>query len=468
MSSLKIIGQEPVAVNIPKNQEPYNGKVAIVTLGCAKNQVDSEVMLGVLKSKGFEIVSEVEESDIAIVNTCSFLESAVKESIDCILDISELKTTGRLKKLIVSGCLVSRYGSELRETLPEADAFVSLNDILQVGEVSTGVLSDLFDQGGRPYFLYDDTMPRQISDSQISAYVKISEGCNRPCAFCIIPKIRGTLRTREPESIVKEITELSRQGVREVNLVAQDLTAYGSDHKLGNLSDLLKRIDQTGIDWVRLLYSYPVGIDAELMNSIKNLKSVCNYLDLPLQHASEKLLKAMKRPVGKFAAKNISDFIMNAFPEIAFRTTFIVGLPGETEEDVQELEDLILKGYYSSVGIFTYSPERGTPAAEMPNQVAQKLKEQRRNRLMAAQQTIVDRRNQSLIGKTFNVLLEGPHPDTDLVLRGRTEFQAPDVDGLVIINDSEYEDMSKLIGNFIPVEITEISGYDLVGKIKSM
>ena len=446
----------------------YRGNAAIVTLGCAKNQVDSEVMLGVLRNNGYQIVNELKDADVAIVNTCGFLQSAVEESIDAVLDAADYKESGRLRKLIVSGCAVSRYKDELKAQLPEVDSFINLDDILKVGEAANEGLSSVLDEAARPYFLYDDSMPRQLSTRSHMAYVKISEGCNRPCTFCIIPGIRGRMRSRSIESVVNEVKALGDNGIREVNLIAQDLTSYGkgSDE---NLTALLKAIDKTGsIDWLRLLYAYPIGIDDELLDTIMELPSITEYLDLPLQHASEDVLKRMKRPVGRYSPRAITEYIKGRHPGLAMRTTFIVGFPGETEDDIKQLEELVREGHYSSVGVFTYSQEQGTPAAEMDGQISEAEKEARRERIMLAQQDVLEDQLNSYIGQKIPVLIEGSHPETDLLVASRSRFQAPDVDGIVIVND--FEDFAGQIrpGMMGQVELNEVSGYDLIGRLISV
>lgn len=451
---------------VPASQ--FKGRAAVVTLGCAKNQVDSEVMLGVLRNTGYEIVSEVERADVAIVNTCGFLESAVQESIDCILDIAELKESGQLRKLIVAGCAVSRYRGDIREALPEVDSFVSLDDILNIGSVASSDATDLFGEAARPYFLYDETTPRELSSLPHTAYVKISEGCNRPCTFCIIPTIRGAFRSRTIDSVVSEVVSLGSRGVREINLVAQDLTAFGSDRKGEGIVDLLRALDDSqSVDRIRLLYAYPVGISDELLDAIVELPRICTYLDLPLQHASESILRAMKRPVGRFATRPLVEHMRSRQPKIALRTTFIVGFPGETEKDIVELESLVAEGHFASVGVFAYSAEEGTPAFQLKDQVPERLKEERRNRIMEAQRKVVEAQNAERIGNIYPVLIDGPHEDSDLLLTGRTSFQAPEVDGIVIINDAQCDPTALVPGSIWPVEITEIAGYDLVGSALS-
>ncbi|MBX7136711.1 MAG: 30S ribosomal protein S12 methylthiotransferase RimO [Oligoflexia bacterium] len=447
----------------------FRGRAALVTLGCAKNQVDSEVMLGVLAKQGFEIVNDLQIADVAIVNTCGFLQSSVKESIDCILDVGEYKKKGQLRKLIVAGCLVERYRGELRESLPEVDRFLSIDEILKVGEAACGEVGELLRGAERPYFLYDDSMPRHLSTLPHTAYVKISEGCNRPCTFCIIPKLRGSMRSRTLDSLVREVRDLGERGVREINLVAQDLTSYGRDLQGPDLLALLKALDQTkAVDWIRLLYAYPVGITAELLAAIVDLPHVCNYLDLPMQHSSEAVLRQMKRPVGRYAPRALTEFIRKTAPQIALRTTLIVGFPGETESDILDLENFISEGHFSSVGVFTYSQEQGTDSHDLPMQLEQQVKDERRERIMLAQQRVVEKRLQAQIGSTVEVLIDGLHEDTDLLVTGRASFQAPDVDGTVIINDLT-EDLGEVRAGMLgQVEITDSAGYDLVGTLISV
>jgi ribosomal protein S12 methylthiotransferase len=391
----------------------------------------------------------------------------VRESVDAILAAARFKDQGRLRRLIVAGCLVERYREELVKSLPEVDGFVKGDDLLRVGEVAFAGFGSLLEDVSRPYFLYDDSTPRRLSTRPHTAYVKIAEGCDRPCAFCIIPRIRGALRCRESDSVVREVVDLGRSGVREVSLVAQDLTAY-RDSGGTNLVNLLRKLDQSrAVDWIRLLYAYPIGIDAELLAALVELPTVCNYLDLPLQHVSEAILQRMKRPLGRYSPRRIVEFIREQAPSVALRTTFIVGLPGESEQEVDELEQFILEGHFSSVGVFTYSPETGTPAAELPDQVSARIKTRRRARLMKAQQRVVAQRLSSLVGTVQEVLVEGAHSETDLLFVGRLRTQAPEVDGLVIINDLSEDGLALIPGTIRRVLLTEVVGYDLLGRALS-
>jgi ribosomal protein S12 methylthiotransferase len=453
----------------------FQGNVAFVTLGCAKNMVDSEVMLGVLQKKGFHPIDELKEADLIVVNTCAFLESAVKEGIDTILEVARYKEEGRCRKLIVAGCLVERYRGQLQEELPEVDTFISTDELLKVAD-ENHPLNETFNEARRPYFLYDDTVPRIVSTERHTAYVKIAEGCDRPCAFCIIPKIRGAFRSREKDSVVREVTGLLDQNVKEINFIAQDLTAYGTDFKgnrgiKGELPSLVQDVIDANRErdfWLRLYYAYPVGVNEELIGLIRDTPQVCNYLDLPLQHISNSVLKSMRRPLGEKGTRGLIDSIRIMAPSIHLRTTFVVGFPGETEEDVDALEAYIREGHFTHVGIFTYSNEKEAFAFDFPNQVDQKVKDARRDRLMIAQRETLHNRFKGLIGTKGRALFEGFHPESDLLYKARFEWQGPDADGITLINDIEgYEDydLESLVGKFVNIEVTDVAEYDLVATL---
>jgi ribosomal protein S12 methylthiotransferase len=372
----------------------------------------------------------------------------------------------------VVGCLVERFGAELKKTLPEVDSFISTDQILKIGQAIEGSFVEELKAKGRPYFLYDEQSPREISGAPHSAYVKIAEGCDRPCSFCIIPKIRGAMRSRSIRSIVSEAEALGRQGVREINLIAQDLTAFGKDQRPGapqaDLPALLEALDQSAaVPWVRLLYCYPIGTDVRLLKTMARLPSVCEYIDIPLQHSSERVLKAMQRPLGRYAPRPLVQLIRKEAPNLHIRSTFIVGFPGESEADIKDLEEFIKQGHFSHVGIFSYSKEDGTPAAELKGHLPQKEKDVRRDHLMRIQREVNAQRLKGFIGRTLPVLLEGRHADTDLLLCGRTRFQAPEVDGQVIINEIDAKISPQNLSNasIIDVEISDVSGYDLLGKV---
>lgn len=479
---LAILPDTPKAVAariIPKAD--FAGNVAVVTLGCAKNQVDSEVMLGAFQGKGYRVVTDPKNAEVIVVNTCAFLESAVSEGIDTILELARYKKEGRLRKLIVAGCMVERYRGELQKEFPEVDRFLSTDELLQVAD-DQSTTAECFDGARRPYFLYDETMPRVINQGGTPfSYVKIAEGCDRPCSFCIIPKIRGTFRSRPLQSVTTEIQELVAMGTKEINLVAQDLTAYGSDFP-GNRayqSQLPKLLDEisklSGDYWVRLLYAYPIGVTEELIQKISAIPQICNYLDLPLQHISGNVLKAMRRPLGERGTRQLIEKIKTLAPQIALRTTFIVGFPGETEEDVDRLEEFVRSGFFFHVGVFTYSQEAEAVSYHYSDQVPEELKNERRARVMEAQQEMVQRQLRSFVGRQLKVLLEGDHVETDLLLTARAEFQAPETDGEIIINEIDEDTLdeneengssrAELKGKFSTVEITDVAGYDLVGTL---
>jgi ribosomal protein S12 methylthiotransferase len=454
----------------------FRGRAALVTLGCAKNHVDSEVMLGVLQQHGYELTNDLSRADVAVVNTCGFLQSSVKESIDAILSVAEYKKKGRLRRLIVAGCLVERYRDGLKQSLPEADAFILIDDITKVAAAADSELHSTLSDVARPYFLYDDQTPRSLGETRHTAYVKISEGCDRPCSFCIIPQLRGKMRSRTSESIVREVQNLAALGVREVSLVAQDSTDYGRDLRVGgssqlNVARLLRELDAArAVDWIRLLYAYPVGLDSDLLSTIVDLPTVCKYVDVPLQHSSEAVLREMKRPLGKYSPRRLVEMMRRDFPQIAIRTTFIVGFPGETEQDIDDLEEFVAAGHFSSLGVFTYSAEEGTPAAELPGAIPERVKKNRRQRIMLAQQKVMRERNRQLVGTSFEVLVDGAHHETELLLVGRTAFQAPEVDGQCVINEvlpdsagNLHEIGAGILGTF---EVIDSMGYDLLGRFQ--
>lgn len=449
---------------------PEAQSAVVVTLGCAKNQVDSEVIIGLLSQNGFEVVNDINQAEVAIVNTCGFLEESVAESIDCILELLSYKDGGSLKQVIVTGCMVARYRDELADQLPEVDSFVApsqLPDLVKV--IRAGGSSVLSTIKSSDSFLYDHDTPRVLADWQHSAYVKIGEGCNRPCTFCIIPKLRGTPRFRPITSVVKELRDLASLGVREVSLIAQDTTAYRDPIEHTGLKELLRAVNKSApLKWIRLLYAYPSGIDEELLRLMVESEKICNYLDLPLQHVSESILGAMKRPQGKCGARSSVELIKKHAPELALRTTFIVGFPGETEDDVTELEKFVAEGHFSSVGVFCYSNEDECEASGYSDQIPEKLKAERRERIMFAQQRVVFDRLSPMIDQELEVIIDGPHNDTDLLLVGRTEFQAPEVDGEIIINDLEIDkaEIDQIIpGTFAKIRITELAAYDLLGTL---
>lgn len=453
-------------------------KVGFVSLGCPKNLVDSEVMMGLLERANYSLTSNKEEAEILIVNTCGFIDAAKQESIDTILEMAQYKERGNCKKLIVTGCLVERYRSELEQEIPEINAMLGTNEVEKILEVAQGRrhrslpvinLSDTAvperEAGYAPAaYLYNDTTPRKLTTPRFSAYIKISEGCEHPCTFCIIPKLRGNFRSRRMASILREAEQLAEQGVKEVVLIAQDSTWYGEDLGLKEgLAQLLRSLARVeGLQWIRFLYSYPSRLSNAVLDVMAEEPKVCNYIDIPLQHASSRMLKAMKRPGNRQYVERLVERMRQRVPGIAIRTTFIVGFPGETEEDFQELMDFCRQVEFDRMGAFTYSDEEGTPAYSLPDKVPARTAISRQKRLMRLQSQISRRANKKLIGKTVKVLFEGSSKETDLLWQGRTESQAPDIDGCVLINDAQYIPTP---GSFVDVEITEVHDYDLIGRI---
>lgn len=444
-------------------------KVGFISLGCPKNLVDSEVMMGQLRVKGFEITPDAEEAETIVVNTCGFIESAKKESVEAILEAVQLKADGKAKRVVVAGCLVERYRDELMKELPEVDAFIGtnqINDIVTVAKPNGKSLPILPIGNKTATYLYDESTPRILATPNYMAYVKIAEGCDRPCAFCFIPQMRGSFRSRRFGSIIKEAENLAEQGVKEVVLIAQDSSRYGEDlGEVDALPQLIKELCRVdGIEWVRVMYTYPTHISDSFLDVIANEPKAVNYLDMPLQHASQKILKLMKRGGNRKSLEKLIERVRRHVPNIAVRTTFIVGFPGETEEDFEELMTFIRNVEFDRVGVFTYSDEEGTDAYKLKNKVDAKVALQRQKRLMKEQSKISKRRNKRLVGKTVRVLFEGESKETDLLWEGRMETQAADIDGVVLINDAP-EDFLPVRGKFVNVEITEAHEYDLVGHI---
>ena len=440
-------------------------KVHIVSLGCAKNRVDSEVMVGILQQKQHAFVETPEEADVIIVNTCSFIQPATEESIDTVLEMARLKKDGRLKKLVVTGCMVQRYGESLEGELPEVDAFLGTGEYHRIGDVlgarDAAAPRSYVDV---PMYIHDELAPRVNSWSRCSAYLKISEGCDHRCAFCIIPQLRGRLRSRTIPSLVTEATRLAAEGVVELNLVSQDSTAYGRDLRDGTgLGELLRELAKVdGIRWIRLHYAYPIGLPAGLLEALRDEPKVVPYLDMPLQHASGPMLKAMKRGVTRAGQERILARVREYVPDITIRSTFIVGFPGETDEDFQELCSFIRDQRFDRVGVFTYCQEDGTPAALLDGQVSEEVKEARQAELMGIQAEISREKLQAMVGQIVPVLIEGHSEESELLLRGRTDTQAPDVDGQVYIGKAP-EGVD--VGQIRPVLITQAGDHDLVGEV---
>jgi ribosomal protein S12 methylthiotransferase len=446
-------------------------KVGFISLGCPKNLVDSEVMMGHLKSNGYQITADAADADTLVVNTCGFIDEAKKESVDAILEAARLKTEGKATRLIVAGCLVERYRDELKLELPEVDAFVGtsqINDILTVcnPKVDTRSLPVIPIGNQTATYLYDESTPRVLATPSHYAFIKIAEGCDRPCAFCFIPQMRGHFRSRRFGSILAEAHQLAEEGVKELILVAQDSSRYGEDlGKTDALAQLLRELSRLeGIEWVRVMYTYPTHISDGFLDVIAQEPKAVNYLDLPLQHASQNVLRLMKRGGNRSSLERLIERARKRVPDIAVRTTFITGFPGETDGDFEELLTLVRNVEFDRVGVFAYSDEQGTPAFELPNKVEAKIARQRRGRLMKEQARISRRRNRSRIGDTVRVLFEGESKESNLLWQGRMETQAPDIDGCVLINDAPAGN-TPAPGEFVNVLITEAQAYDLVGRI---
>ena len=435
--------------------------VHFVSLGCPKNRTDSEVMIARLGQAGYRMADDAHDADVIIVNSCTFIDAATEESVDTVLEMAELKRDGKARRLVVSGCMAQRHHEALRAELPEVDAFVGTGDYHRILEV---VAPDrpAADVVGRPVYV-QGAEPRVNTLTPWSAYVKILEGCPQRCTFCIIPQLRGDLMSRSLDVIVDEARALADAGVKELNLVGQDSNSWGRD--LGReerLPDLLRALDAVeGIEWIRLLYSYPAKFNETLVDAFVGLDKVVPYVDMPLQHIADPILKAMRRGVSGERTRRLLSTLRARIPDLAIRTGFIVGFPGETEAHFEELSAFVAEQRFENVGVFTFSPQAETPASTLPDQVPEELRQERREHLMLLQQQIHLDKNAEWIGRQVDVLVEGEHPETELLWVGRTPQQAPEIDGRVIINDAG----SAQFGDFARVEVTEVAGYDLVGHV---
>ena len=437
--------------------------VSLVSLGCPKNLVDAEVMLGHLPVERFSIITDESAADIIIVNTCAFIRDAQEESVETILEVADYKKKGRCKLLIVSGCMPQRYQKELEKELPEVDFFMGTADAPRIVELLDRHLEGRPQQEiGLPDYLYDHTTPRVTSSPYYSAYVKIAEGCANHCSYCVIPSIRGTLRSRTIESVVAETKRLVDNGVKEINLIAQDVTAFGAEHGNGpELPALLRELVKIkGLVWLRLLYAYPDGITDELLDLIAAEEKICNYLDLPIQHIDDRILAAMNRRVDESDIRALLQRIRTRIPEMTLRTSLIVGFPGESDAQFRKLLAFVEEGHFERLGAFRYSREDGTPAAQLDNQVPERTKQARVKRLMKAQARVSLKKNLALKGRIEPTLVEGYSEETELLLRGRSVHQAPDVDGQVYITSGQAD-----VGDIVNLKITDSSEYDLIGEI---
>lgn len=439
-------------------------KVNMVSLGCPKNLVDAEVMLGYLGREGYEVTTDEHLADIIIVNTCSFIKEAKQESIDTILDLADRKHDGKCKLLVVTGCLPQRYQEELAKELPEVDIFVGTGDYPKIAEIiaeKRGVEGQIR-YIGDPDYLYDTEMPRMQSSPRYYSYLKIAEGCSNCCSYCVIPSLRGKFRSRPFNLVMEEARRLAGGGVKELNLIAQDITVYGSDLPGEvTLETLLKELVQiAGLRWIRLLYSYPGGITDGVIQLIKSEEKICKYLDIPLQHISDPVLKRMNRRSSEAEIRELIAKLRAEIPEIALRTSLIVGFPGETDQDFKKLCTFVEETQFDRLGVFCYSKEEGTPAAEMPEQVTERVKRERYKKLMQLQARLSFKRNRRLIDTIEEVIVEGVSEESDLLLKGRSSRQAPDIDGMVYITSGQAN-----IGDIIKLKITDSSDHDLIGEM---
>jgi len=473
-------------------------KVGFVSLGCPKNLVDSEVMMGLIARSGAELTRRAEDADIIVVNTCSFIESAQQESVNTILEMATHKTGGKAKKLVVAGCLVERFRDQIQKDIPEVDAVVGTGELENIlaatglnsapapqprnspfvvlpsrpegdaraaqGRFSreswNGAITDL------PNYLYDDATPRILATPKHMAYIKIAEGCDHPCTFCIIPQLRGQFRSRRFESVVAEAERLAQSGVREITLIGQDTTCYGEDFGLKDgLALLLEKL--TGIEdlrWVRFLYAYPNKITGKLLDAIAQHEKICSYMDVPLQHASASVLKRMKRGGGADVFLRSIAKMRRTIPGLTLRTSFIVGFPGETEKEFEELCDFVREAQFDWMGAFAYSDQDGAGAYALERKISPREIERRRKHLMGIQRQISKKKKKSLIGRKYDLLLEGESEETELLLEGRTPMHAPEIDGKVFVNDFP-EEIDPQPGQFYRCQITEAHDYDLVAKL---
>ena len=444
------------------------------SLGCSKNLVDSQVMLGHLGLDGFTVAEKPEHAEVIIVNTCSFIEAAKAESIETILDFADLKNPeiGNCKALVMSGCMAQRYHGELEKEMPEVDMFIGTGEYQKIVP-----LLKAFEEGKLekksfveiPKYIHTEFDPRLNTSPGYMAWLKISEGCNRNCTFCIIPTLRGKLRSRAIDSLVVEAKSLVSSGVKELNLISQDFSDYGSDFEGFERNDsknpiiynMLKALqDNSGADWIRVFYFYPDDLTEDVMDLLAKSDKICKYLDMPVQHFSSKVLKRMNRRVTNELIHSKIEMLRSKIPGIVLRTSVIVGFPGETQEDFEQLIEGVKKVRFNHLGVFKYSDEEGTPALRLRDKVPAEVIEDRFEQLYEVQKEIARELNQEYIGKTIEVLVEGVHEETDLLLQGRHRGQAPDIDGRVIINDGVAK-----AGDIVSVEITEVLDYDLVGRI---
>ncbi len=435
-------------------------KIMFVTLGCEKNLVDSEIMSGIVSQHGYTLVDNKEEATVIVVNTCGFIDAAKEESVNTILDMADYKQTGSLKALIVSGCLTQRYKEQLLEEMPEIDGIVGTGDFDKINEIVAEALrGNRPALVGNPVFNYDQALPRKVTTPRYTAYVKIAEGCDNACTFCSIPIMRGAFRSRSMESILAEVESLAAQGVKEISLIAQDSTNYGTDlYDSFMLPTLMNRISEVeGIEWVRLHYAYPGFFTDELIEVIAANPKVCKYIDMPLQHSEDRILKRMRRPGRQRDVRELVQRIRERIPDAVLRTSIIVGFPGETDEDFERLVAFVRELTFDRLGVFTYSKEEDTPAARLPDQVPDDVKEFRQTKLMEVQREVSKNANGRFVGKTLDVLIERYDGRNDVFV-GRSQYDAPEIDGEVFVSGCNAE-----IGQLQKVRITHSMDFDLSG-----
>lgn len=435
------------------------------SLGCSKNLVDAQVMLGHLGLDGFQVVQEPQDAEVIIVNTCSFIDAAKQESVNTVLELADYKEEGKCQALVMAGCMAQRYSTELEDAMPEVDMFIGTGEYhkivplmkaLEEGKLEKKSFVDI------PKYIHTEFDPRINTSPSYMAWLKVSEGCNRNCTFCIIPTLRGKLRSRKVDSLIAEAKKLADTGVKELNVISQDLSDYGSDTD-ENLHDLVQGLSQVeDIDWVRLFYYYPEDMSEDVMDVMASSDRIANYLDMPIQHFSTSVLRRMNRKATTEMIYDKLNKLRTRIPNIVLRTSVIVGFPGETEEDFQTLLSGIKEARFDHLGVFKYSDEEGTPAVRLKDKVPQEVIDERYQQIYDAQKEIAREKNSQYLGKTLKVMIEGAHEETELLLQGRHEGQAPDIDGKVIINDG-----FAYPGQIVNVEITEIHDYDLVGRILS-
>jgi ribosomal protein S12 methylthiotransferase len=439
-------------------------KIGFVSLGCPKNLVDTEVMMGQLTSAGHELTPHPSDADVIVVNTCSFIDPAKQESVDTILEMAEYKKTGRARKLIVAGCLVERYRADIRQNMPEVDAVIGTNELERITALCEGV-----ETAANPFepYLYHDSTPRVLATPRHFAYVKIAEGCDHPCTFCVIPQYRGKFRSRRFESVISEATRLFSQGVREINLIGQDTTCFGEDlgmkDGLATLLARLAQIETAHEKWVRFLYCYPNKVTQRLLDTIAAHDALVKYIDMPLQHASAPVLKRMKRGASGDIFLKLIERIRRTIPGVAIRTSMIVGFPGETDQDFETLCQFVQAAQFDRLGVFSYSDEDTSRSFALDAKVDARTIYQRKRRLMALQRKISRSRNQSLVGRDVPVLIEGPSEDSELVWQARFSTQAPEIDGVCYISDPGEQPLRQ--GEFRTMRITKAHDYDLTGEL---